>query len=112
MKSHFHLAFRLQQNEQPVHAIELENSLNQIKNIMQTQPNWSDWFTNHTSNDAGNKKMQAYSDILSSTDSDFEKLRSLVKDIDTVFLAADKTRNVMIFHSPKKLPRVLDTKTK
>ncbi len=65
------------------------------------QLNWSDWFTNHTSNDAGNRNMQAYSNILSSTDSDFEKLRSLVKDIDTVFLAANETRNAMIFHSPK-----------
>jgi hypothetical protein len=45
--------------------------------------------------------MQAYSDILSSTDSDFEKLRALGEDIDTVVLAADATRNIMILHSPK-----------
>ncbi len=65
------------------------------------QLNWSDWFTNHASNDAGNRNMQVYSDILSSTDLDFEKLRSLVKYIDTAILAADETRNIIIFHSPK-----------
>jgi hypothetical protein len=68
---------------------------------MQTQPNWSAWFTNHTSYDAGNRNMQVYSDILSSTVSDFVKLRSLVEDIDTVILAVDATRNIMIFLSPK-----------
>jgi hypothetical protein len=45
--------------------------------------------------------MQAYSDTLSSNDLDFEKIKSLVEDIDTVNLAADETRNVMIFHSQK-----------
>ena len=52
------------------------------------QPNWSDWFTNLASNDAGNKNMQAYSDTFKSGHSDIEKLRSVVKEIDTVILAA------------------------
>ncbi len=70
---------------------------------MQTQTNWSDWFTNHTSNDKSNRNMQPYSNTISSIDLDFEKIKSLVKDIDTVGLAADETQNmnIMIFHSPK-----------
>ncbi len=32
---------------------------------------------------------------------DAKKLRSLVKEIDTVILAADASRNIMILHSPK-----------
>jgi hypothetical protein len=82
-------------------VIEIENSLKQIKSIMQTKPNWNDWLTNHTSNDADKRNMQAHINILSLTDLYFEKLRLLVEDIDTIILAADKTRNVMIFHSPK-----------
>jgi hypothetical protein len=45
--------------------------------------------------------MQAYSDTLGSKDSEFEKIKSLVEEIDTVILAADETKNVMVFHSPK-----------
>jgi hypothetical protein len=68
---------------------------------MQSQPNWSDWFTNHIGNDEGNRNMQAYSDSIGSKDSDFKKIKSLVEEIGTVILAADETKNVMIFHSPK-----------
>jgi hypothetical protein len=66
-----------------------------------TQPNWSDWFTNLASNDAGNKNMQAYRDTFKSGHSETEKLRSVVKEIDTVILAANANKNVLIFHSPK-----------
>jgi hypothetical protein len=68
---------------------------------MPTQPNWSNWFTNHPSNDAGNKNMQAISDILSSGDPTDSKIQSSVEDIDTVILAADANKKVMNFHSPK-----------
>jgi hypothetical protein len=66
-----------------------------------TQPNWSDWFTNLASNDAGNRNTQAYSDTFQSGHSDVEKLRSVVKETDTAILAADANKNVLIFHSPK-----------
>jgi hypothetical protein len=65
------------------------------------QPNWTNWFTNHPSNDAGNRNLQAFSDVLSSGISTEAKLRDLVDEIDTVILAADANRNVMLFHSPK-----------
>ncbi len=48
-----------------------------------------------------NRNMQAHSNTLSSTDPDLEKIKLLVKDIDTVILAADETSNVKIFHSAK-----------
>jgi hypothetical protein len=43
------------------------------------------------------------SDSLSSGASNAEKQGSLVKDIDTVILGADASRNIMILHSPKNL---------
>jgi hypothetical protein len=45
--------------------------------------------------------MQAYSDTFESGHSDIEKLRSVVEEIDTVILAADANKNVLVFHSPK-----------
>ena len=49
-----------------------------------TQPNLSNWIINHPSNDAGNSNMQVYSETLSSRDSEFEKLRSMVGEVDRV----------------------------
>ena len=68
-----------------------------------TTATWLDWFINHTSNDAGNRNLQAFSDILSSESNGAEKLRSLVEEIDTVILAANANNNIMIMHSPKNL---------
>jgi hypothetical protein len=68
---------------------------------MQTHSSWVDWFINNESNDAGNWNLQAFSDILSSGDSNEAKLRALAEEIDTVILAADLNRNIMILHSPK-----------
>jgi hypothetical protein len=68
---------------------------------MQTHPTWADWFTNHTSNDAGNKNLQAFSDILGAGVSNKAKLRDLVDEIDTVILGANPNKNIMLFHSPK-----------
>jgi hypothetical protein len=70
---------------------------------MPRQTTWSNWMINHESNDAGNRNLQASGDSLSSGASNAEKLRSLVEEIDTVHLAADASRNVMILHSPKNL---------
>ena len=64
------------------------------------EPNWTNWFINHLSNDAGNRNLQAFSDVLSSGIPTEAKLRDLVDEIDTVILAADANRNVMLFHSP------------
>jgi hypothetical protein len=72
------------------------------------QPKWSNWFIDHASNDVSSRNMQGYSNILSSRDLEFEKLCSMVKEINTVILAADADRNVLIFHSPKNFG---DTKT-
>jgi hypothetical protein len=69
--------------------------------IMQTHSTWPDWFINHANNDAGNRNLEAFSNILSSGDSNEAKLRALVKEIDTVILAADSNKNIMILHSPK-----------
>ncbi len=70
---------------------------------MQTHSSWADWFINNESNDTGNRNLQAFSDILSSEDSNEAKLRALVEEIDTIILAADLNRNIMILHSPKNL---------
>jgi hypothetical protein len=61
---------------------------------------WSDWFANHEINDAGNRNFQTFSNSLSLVALDAEKLQSLVKEICTVILAADVSRNIMILHSP------------
>ncbi len=68
---------------------------------MTKQLNWANWFINHLSNDAGNRHLEAFSDVLSSGISAEAKLRDLVDEIDTVILAADANRNVMFLHSPK-----------
>jgi hypothetical protein len=45
--------------------------------------------------------MQAYSDTFELGHLDIKKPRSVVEEIDTVILAADANKNVIIFHSPK-----------
>jgi hypothetical protein len=69
--------------------------------IMQTHSSWANWFINHDSNDAGSRNLQAFIDIISSGDSNNAKLQALVEEIDTVILAANASRNIMILHSPK-----------
>jgi hypothetical protein len=63
--------------------------------------NWATYFVNHASNDAGNRNLQAFSDVLGSEVSTEAKLRDLVDELDTVILAADANRNIMLLHSPK-----------
>ena len=65
--------------------------------------NWAAYFVNHASNEAGNRNLQAFSDILGSEVSTEAKLRDLVDELDTVILAADAKRNIMLLHSPKKM---------
>jgi hypothetical protein len=69
--------------------------------IMQTHSSWANWFINHGSNDAGNRNLQAFSNILSLGDLNNAKLQALVKEIDTVILAANASGNIIILHSPK-----------
>ncbi len=69
---------------------------------------WSDWSINHASNNTGNRNLQAFSNSLSLGASNAENLWSLVKEIKTVILTADASRNIMIVHSPKKLWRNKD----
>jgi hypothetical protein len=67
---------------------------------MQTHSTWADWFINHANNDSENRNLEAFSNILSSGDSNEAKLRALVEEINTVILAADLNKNIMILHSP------------
>jgi hypothetical protein len=69
--------------------------------MMATHTTLFNWFINHASNDAGNQNLKAFSKILSSNDNNVTKLRRLVKEIDTVILAADANNRIMILHSPK-----------
>ena len=64
-------------------------------------PNWATHFVNHANNDAGNRNLQAFSDVLGSEVSTEAKLRDLVDELDTVILAADEKRNFMLLNSPK-----------
>jgi hypothetical protein len=68
---------------------------------MLKQNNWISWFINHPTNEDGNRNLNSFSDILGAGTSDKEKLRSLVEEIDTVILAADAYKNIMILHNPK-----------
>ncbi len=70
---------------------------------MATHTTWSNWFVNHASNNAGNRNLKAFSEILYSNDNDATKQWQLVKEIDTVILAADANTNkgIMFLHSPK-----------
>ena len=70
---------------------------------MHKHPNWANHFVNHVNNDAGNRNLQAFSDVLGSEVSTEAKLRALVDELDTVILAADANRNIMILHSPKNV---------
>jgi hypothetical protein len=94
--------FSIASDEQPVLTTELESSSSKKdKIVMQTHSSWANWFVNHKNSDKGHKNIQIFSDILSSGDSNKVKLQALVKDIDTVILAADSNNNIMILHSPK-----------
>lgn len=68
---------------------------------MNKQPTWTHWFVNHSSNDAGNENLPAFSSTLGAEFSNEAKLKDLVEDIDTVILAADANKNLALFHSPK-----------
>ncbi len=68
---------------------------------MQTHSSWANWFINNSSNDAGNKNFQAFSNILSSGDSNNVKLQALVEEIDAVILATGASGNIMVLHFPK-----------
>jgi hypothetical protein len=68
---------------------------------MAMQPTWSKWFTNHPSNDAGNLNLKAYSDTLSSGDTEATKLQQVTEEIDTVILAANASNGIIMLHSPK-----------
>ncbi len=72
---------------------------------MQTHSTWADWFIDHANNDAGNRNLEAFSNILSSGDSNKAKLWALVEEIDTVILAADLNKNIMIFAFSQELWR-------
>jgi hypothetical protein len=74
---------------------------------MQTHSTWADWFINHPSNDAGNKNLNAFTNVLSSGDPVDSKLRALVEEIDTIILAADSNKNNMILHSPTNFGRTM-----
>jgi hypothetical protein len=69
--------------------------------MMATHTTWSNWFVNHASNHAGNQNLKAFNEILNSNNNDATKLWQLVKEIDTVILAADENKRIMILHSPK-----------
>jgi hypothetical protein len=45
--------------------------------------------------------MNAFSNILGAKTSNKEKIRLLVKEIDTVILAANANNKILILHSPK-----------
>jgi hypothetical protein len=51
---------------------------------MHMHSSWVAWFINNNSNDAGNRNLQAFSDILSSGDSNKVKLRACI-----IFLIAE-----------------------
>ena len=64
-------------------------------------PNWKLWFQNLPGNEQGNMNMAAFSAALGAEASEATKISTLTEDTDTVFLAADSSRQVNIFHSPK-----------
>jgi hypothetical protein len=69
--------------------------------IIATHNTWTSWFVNHPSNDEGNKNLPAFSSTLDADSSKETKLKDLVEEIDTVILAADKNKQLALFHSPK-----------
>jgi hypothetical protein len=68
---------------------------------MHKHANWASYFVSHTSNEAGNRNLQAFSNVLGSEVSTEAMLRDLVDELDTVILAADANRNIMLLHSTK-----------
>ncbi len=72
--------------------IELESGSKYINNDHHAKhSSWANWLINHDSNDAGNRNLQAFSNILSLGDSNKVKLQALVKEINTVVLAANSS---------------------
>ena len=86
-------------HHEPRTTIELGSNLKSV--AMSTHSNWIDWLVNHPSNKEGNRNLQSFSNILGAGISNDDKLKHLVKEIDTVILAADANENVLIFHRPK-----------
>jgi hypothetical protein len=72
---------------------------------MLKQNNRINWFINHPTNEDGNRNLYSFSNILGAGSLDKKKLRSLVEEIDTVILAADAYKNIMILHNPKNFGR-------
>ncbi len=68
---------------------------------MTSHTTWSNWFINHFSNDTSNRNVQAFSNFLSSEENKVEKLWLLVEEVETVILAANANKNIMIMHFPK-----------
>lgn len=66
-------------------------------------PNWRIWHQDLTSNEQGNKNIQAFINSLGSDEPDNQKVRTLTEDVNRVFLAANSDRLINIFHSPKNL---------
>jgi hypothetical protein len=68
---------------------------------MTTHTTWSDWLINHASNDAGNRNLQAFSDVLGSDVNKGTKLQQVTKEVDTVILTANASNRIMLLHSPR-----------
>ena len=67
-----------------------------------TFSNWRDYFTNHPNTDAGNDNMTALTAALAAELNDDKRVTASVEGVDTVILAADADKEILILHSPKR----------
>ena len=84
------LLIRIRLSHIPMIKLESSKSINKRMTMYST---WSNWFINHTTNDARNQNLQAFSEVLSSKENDATKLRQVVKEIYSYFSGQFKQQN-------------------
>ena len=67
-----------------------------------TISNWNDYFINHPNTNAGNDNMTAFTTALAADLSEAEGVTALVEEINTVILATDMDKQILVLHSPKR----------
>ena len=72
---------------------------------------WKQHYLSQLSRDKGNKNLEAFTLAMASSQDKDTKVSVLTEDADTVFLAADKNKSVVILHSLRNLGRTMNWST-
>ncbi len=71
------------------------------------QETWKLWFASLPENEGGKRNIVAFTNLLNSGKSEFEKVKNITDSPNNVFLTADEKKMIRIFHSPKNIGGML-----